>query len=247
MSTARSAQTAAGQPIERTPAWPRLAKSFPGTVEGAGDLAARRSEWTSSEIGYDPHELLLARVAELADAQDSGSCARKGVRVQVPPRAPRLTSPFRSAAIEATAPGSRLHPFCNRTHGYETASGVTHTNQASPRRFERAATGRRDYIAPKISCAPTSAALLEQRRESLRMDRHAVLPAEDVVALVLIGRSAGEPLLHLRHSMRSQNSDRPRVEGDGACTLVGLRGQRHHLVVRDGPYLANAQLQGLEV
>ena len=29
----------------------------------------------------------LARVAELADAQDSGSCARKGVGVQVPPRA----------------------------------------------------------------------------------------------------------------------------------------------------------------
>ena len=29
----------------------------------------------------------LARVAELADAQASGACARKGVRVQVPPRA----------------------------------------------------------------------------------------------------------------------------------------------------------------
>ena len=28
-----------------------------------------------------------ARVAELADAQASGACARKGVRVQVPPRA----------------------------------------------------------------------------------------------------------------------------------------------------------------
>ena len=31
----------------------------------------------------------LARVAELADAQDSGSCVRKDVRVQVPPRAQR--------------------------------------------------------------------------------------------------------------------------------------------------------------
>jgi CRP/FNR family transcriptional regulator, cyclic AMP receptor protein len=31
-----------------------------------------------------------ARVAELADAQDSGSCARKGVGVQVPPRALRM-------------------------------------------------------------------------------------------------------------------------------------------------------------
>ncbi len=30
-----------------------------------------------------------ARVAELADAEDSGSCARKGVGVQVPPRAPK--------------------------------------------------------------------------------------------------------------------------------------------------------------
>lgn len=32
--------------------------------------------------------LLRAKVAELADAQDSGSCARKGVGVQVPPFAP---------------------------------------------------------------------------------------------------------------------------------------------------------------
>src|SRR5579862_1925115 len=30
----------------------------------------------------------LGRVAELADAQDSGSCVRKDVRVQVPPRPP---------------------------------------------------------------------------------------------------------------------------------------------------------------
>ena len=34
------------------------------------------------------HDFNHARVAELADAQDSGSCARKGVGVQVPPRAP---------------------------------------------------------------------------------------------------------------------------------------------------------------
>ena len=34
-----------------------------------------------------PFRELLARVAELADAQDSGSCVRKDVRVQVPPRA----------------------------------------------------------------------------------------------------------------------------------------------------------------
>ncbi len=32
----------------------------------------------------------LARVAELADAQDSGSCVRKDVGVQIPPRAQRL-------------------------------------------------------------------------------------------------------------------------------------------------------------
>jgi hypothetical protein len=36
-------------------------------------------------IGY-PLALLLGRVAELADAQDSGSCVRKDVGVQVPPR-----------------------------------------------------------------------------------------------------------------------------------------------------------------
>ena len=35
---------------------------------------------------YDP--LVLARVAELADAQASGACVLRDVRVQVPPRAP---------------------------------------------------------------------------------------------------------------------------------------------------------------
>ncbi len=34
-----------------------------------------------------PFPTLHARVAELADAQDSGSCVRKDVRVQIPPRA----------------------------------------------------------------------------------------------------------------------------------------------------------------
>lgn len=32
----------------------------------------------------------LARVAELADAQDSGSCVRKDVGVQIPPRAQNI-------------------------------------------------------------------------------------------------------------------------------------------------------------
>ena len=41
---------------------------------------------------------LLARVAELADAQDSGSCVRKDVRVQVPPRAPP-SGPDPAAAV----------------------------------------------------------------------------------------------------------------------------------------------------
>src|SRR3954453_4392213 len=35
---------------------------------------------------------LLGRVAELVDAQDSGSCVRKDVGVQVPPRPPPLTT-----------------------------------------------------------------------------------------------------------------------------------------------------------
>ena len=35
----------------------------------------------------------LGRVAELADAEDSGSCVRKDVGVQVPPRPPALTWP----------------------------------------------------------------------------------------------------------------------------------------------------------
>ena len=37
-----------------------------------------------ASVTLSPH---LARVAELADAQDSGSCDRKIVGVQLPPRA----------------------------------------------------------------------------------------------------------------------------------------------------------------
>ena len=48
---------------------------------------------------------LHARVAELADAQDSGSCVRKDVRVQVPPRAPRFEVP-----AVATGPGPPTVP-----------------------------------------------------------------------------------------------------------------------------------------
>ena len=39
-------------------------------------------------VGFLLHH---GRVAELADAQDSGSCVRKDVRVQVPPRPPAFS------------------------------------------------------------------------------------------------------------------------------------------------------------
>ena len=49
----------------------------------------------------------LARVAELADAQDSGSCVRKDVRVQVPPRAPVGCSAAQKLRLVAKPPQSR--------------------------------------------------------------------------------------------------------------------------------------------
>ena len=69
-----------------------------------------------------------ARVAELADAQDSGSCARKGVGVQVPPRAPPLNSTFAGPAHE---PGLGRRGACNHfaTQPRSTASnGSAHAD-----------------------------------------------------------------------------------------------------------------------
>ena len=47
-------------------------------------------------VGFLLHH---GRVAELADAQDSGSCVRKDVRVQVPPRPRRSAENTRQFAI----------------------------------------------------------------------------------------------------------------------------------------------------
>src|SRR3954453_13046619 len=48
---------------------------------------------------------LLGRVAELADAQDSGSCVRKDVGVQLPPRPPFLSAGYRSRSCKHFARG----------------------------------------------------------------------------------------------------------------------------------------------
>jgi hypothetical protein len=53
----------------------------------------------------------LGRVAELADAQDSGSCVRKDVGVQVPPR------PHTPAPTHPLAHGTYLEGICRRTVG----------------------------------------------------------------------------------------------------------------------------------
>src|SRR5207302_9969863 len=50
------------------------------------------------------NDALRAEVAELADAHDSGSCARKGVGVRVPPSAP---------ATQLTLPRARQRLVCN--------------------------------------------------------------------------------------------------------------------------------------
>src|SRR5256714_11878152 len=52
----------------------------------------------------------LGRVAELADAQDSGSCVRKDVGVQVPPRPPPPRTPI----------------DCERTRGEDTMTTSSH-------------------------------------------------------------------------------------------------------------------------
>ena len=54
--------------------------------------------------------LPTGRVAELADAQDSGSCVRKDVGVQLPPRPPPLTCEVRTSR-------DSLEPACARRFG----------------------------------------------------------------------------------------------------------------------------------
>src|SRR3974377_1936120 len=55
--------------------------------------------------GSDRLPVPLGRVAELADAQDSGSCVRKDVGVQVPPRPPNRID--RSWPTGSASDGSR--------------------------------------------------------------------------------------------------------------------------------------------
>ena len=62
----------------------------------------------TSLIQDNPLPPRCAEVAKLADALDSGSSARKGVRVQIPPSAPHETSmpftflPFRRFPVQCT-------------------------------------------------------------------------------------------------------------------------------------------------
>jgi hypothetical protein len=51
-------------------------------------------------------------VAELADAQDSGSCVRKDVGVQVPPR-PRLSPSETSRTDEPQGPRKHESPYAS--------------------------------------------------------------------------------------------------------------------------------------
>ena len=102
---------------------PLESREASGEGPGAG---GRRSELRvqNSELNSDRHHLLLAiltvttdapsissasraKVAELVDAQDSGSCVRKDVGVRVPPFAPATS--LSRARISAT-------PLRDRTH-----------------------------------------------------------------------------------------------------------------------------------
>ena len=62
-------------------AWPAQSRSDPSRLVGPD--AERQECWTDSGNKY--RKITRAKVAELADAQDSGSCEVKLVGVQVPP------------------------------------------------------------------------------------------------------------------------------------------------------------------
>ena len=95
------------------------------------------------------------RVAELADTQDSGSCVRKDMGVQVPPRPPRV--PDRTASI-------RRHNWASVGVGCRSAkfsSGLTPVFTACARR-ERAVRGplaARGATNPKILAASSALGL----------------------------------------------------------------------------------------
>jgi hypothetical protein len=68
----------------------------------------------TSRIQDNPLAPRYAEVAKLADALDSGSSARKGVRVQIPPSAPTMISPLLLKAFTRFNPiifHTDSHPF----------------------------------------------------------------------------------------------------------------------------------------
>src|SRR5882724_9816724 len=79
----------------------RAARARPRPSRGSRTRAAPGGWWKSSgrrraRLDWPSllgimNDALRAEVAELADAHDSGSCARKGVGVRVPPSAPLVT------------------------------------------------------------------------------------------------------------------------------------------------------------
>ena len=68
--------------------WPGPAHVW--RVRGLPERSARR------------YDFFPGRVAELADAQDSGSCVRKNVGVQVPPRPPPSPSHITGHVLDVT-------------------------------------------------------------------------------------------------------------------------------------------------
>ena len=100
---------------------PSSTPSRPGLVETGGRSPAagaprlRRMKSTLTCLSYLPRINRAAKVAELVDAQDSGSCGRKAVGVRVPPFAPSLflPSPAEATTEQAPAlarPGARRAP-----------------------------------------------------------------------------------------------------------------------------------------
>ena len=74
-----------------------------------------RTPVTGADVGSGSVAGSLGRVAELADAQDSGSCVRKDVGVQVPPRPP--------GAVCETSPIAFAEPGVVRAPGWSGECG----------------------------------------------------------------------------------------------------------------------------
>ena len=77
----------------------------------------------------------FGRVAELADAQDSGSCVRKDVRVQVPPRPPTTTRPPRAGhkcrgQVSTTLPAAPR--ACGQRRAWDPSTRSVEVSSQSP-------------------------------------------------------------------------------------------------------------------